>query len=144
MLSFKPRVGQVIYVLIHLKEQTGLDSNLSLHPVQIVEEITKVTLTGTEKSFMCKEGSSGKIFPIEGLKGHVFENSQEASRFLSLKMKEHVEKTVLTASKLASKLFGVKDENFSTASHINDDIINSFRQFGLGATGDVLTTFFIT
>lgn len=70
------RVGQVLFIVPKGKTL--------LLPMQVVEEITKKTLTGTQTSYMLKLGSDpDKTVDVADIEGEVFESSDKARKSLA-------------------------------------------------------------
>lgn len=69
------RVGQVLYVVLHKETK--------IYPMQVVEEVTKKTLNGTETTYMVKGGPNmPEAVQIDRVEGEFFDSATKVQRAL--------------------------------------------------------------
>lgn len=69
------RVGQVLYVVLHKETK--------IYPMQVVEEVTKKTLNGTETTYMVRGGPSmTEPVAIERVEGEFFDSAAKVQKAL--------------------------------------------------------------
>ena len=95
-MKFDADVGSIIYVL---------DSKThALVPMQVVEEITKRTITGTEQQHIVRN-SSGKCYTVEEMTSPVFNDLDTARAFLFETAEKLISVTVAKAQAEAEAKF---------------------------------------
>lgn len=112
----KKQVGQIIYVL--------LNSEMSLTPVLIVEEVVRRTLTGEETNYFVEAvGNTGakKKFQLDANKCKVFDEIEQAKEYLSSNALDAIASLCLTAQRKAAALLESNEnknnrENFEESS----------------------------
>lgn len=101
------RVGQVIYVLNNESSQ--------VIPIQVVEQVTRVTLDGEKISYMINvphnRGEVSKPAPLEKVKGEIFDSLAEAREHLRKNALRAVESIVKKAQKMAEVSFGTVESD---------------------------------
>ena len=90
-MSYK--IGQVLFVAPKGKTQ--------IIPIQVVEEITKKTLTGDIVVYMVKPGTEGKMVDITSIEGEIFETAPAAQKALTERAAKYIAKLVAHATEQA-------------------------------------------
>jgi len=92
------RVGQVLYVIFHKETK--------IYPMQVVEEVTKKTLNGTETTYMVKGGpSAGDPIPIERVEGEFFDSAAKVQKELLSRATSGINSLVENAVSKAQEWF---------------------------------------
>ncbi len=94
-------VGQILYIVPEGKAQ--------LVPVQVIEEITKKTVNGSEVAYIIKW--NGQTADLKAVKGEVFETPEKAKNVLTTRSRQAIEQMVEKAvSKAAAWYVGVPEK----------------------------------
>lgn len=92
------RVGQVLYVVPATQP--------TVYPMQIVQEITRKTLEGTEIDYELRAGvTDPKTILLKEIKGEVFETAEKARSVLSERAARSVARMVESAQKKAREWY---------------------------------------
>lgn len=99
----KYNVGQVLYVV--LKKETRV------YPMQVVEEITKKTLTGEATTYMVKGGTnSNTLLLITDVDGEIFDSPEQAKAVLIARATTSINKLVAAAVQKAAEWYKVPND----------------------------------
>ena len=100
----KYSVGQIIYVVLRKEGK--------LLPVQVVEEITKRSLTGESTNYAVKigRGDASKTLLMSELMGEIFESADRAREALITKATSSIIKIVVAATNRAKEWYGVQED----------------------------------
>jgi hypothetical protein len=90
-------VGQVVYLL-----QT---KSFSVVPVQVVEQITKNTLNGSETVYNVKIPGKKEMLVLSSFEGEVFDDLVEVKAYMIKNVTSNIEKMVHQAAQLANQHF---------------------------------------
>lgn len=99
-MSYK--IGQVLYVL--------LNRETKICPVQVVEEITKRTLTGETTTYIVKLGKKGETVSLSDLDGQVFDSVEVLRTTLYERITRSVENIITNTVKKSQEWYRVDDE----------------------------------
>jgi len=92
------KVGQVLY-LVPTKQA-------AVYPVQVVEEITKKTLEGTETDYVLRAGGAeSKTIHLKEIQGEIFETADRARSILTERATRSVVRMVEAAHKKAQEWY---------------------------------------
>jgi hypothetical protein len=91
------KVGQVLYIL--LRKETRI------FPVQVVEEITKKTLTGETVSYMINVGKKAQTTMLSDIEGDVFESVETLRSTLIERITNSVNSLIDNATQRASEWY---------------------------------------
>jgi len=105
-------VGQVVYLL-----QT---KSLSVVPVQVVEQITKNTLNGSETVYNVKIPGKEKMLDLSSFNGEVFEDIREVKAFMIKNITSNIEKMVSQAAQIANEHFPDAEKGVSVFNSENN------------------------
>ena len=117
----KLNVGQIVYVI--LEKQTAV------HPMQVLEEITKKMLHGSEvvseTDYTLRSGGpSPKHTHLSNIQGEVFESAEHARTEMIERATRSINKHIEIAASRASEWFGEssqKQENHFSNVNIDED-----------------------
>lgn len=98
-MSYK--IGQVLYVL--------LNRETKICPVQVVEEITKRTLTGETTTYIVKFGKKGETVSLSDLDGQVFDSVEVLRTTLYERITRSVENIITNTVKKSQEWYRVDD-----------------------------------
>jgi hypothetical protein len=98
-MSYK--IGQVLYVL--------LNRETKICPVQVVEEITKRTLTGETTTYIVKFGKKGETVSLSDLDGQVFDSVEVLRMTLYERITRSVENIITNTVKKSQEWYHVDD-----------------------------------
>lgn len=98
-MSYK--IGQVLYVL--------LNRETKICPVQVVEEITKRTLTGETTTYIVKLGKKGETVSLSDLDGQVFDSVEVLRTTLYERITRSVENIITNTVKKSQEWYRVDD-----------------------------------
>jgi len=99
----KYKVGQIFYLV-------GSETARVI-PFRIIEEITRTTLDGVEKSFMAELPDENKTkIDVAKLKGEVFENIRDVKSHMLANATAAIEKMLDSALKIAEHVYQVEQE----------------------------------
>lgn len=98
-------VGQVVYLL-----QT---KSFSVVPVQVVEQITKNTLNGSETVYNVKIPGKEKMLVLSSFDGEIFEDLVEVKAYMIKNVTSNIEKMVVQAGQLANQHFPEAEQEIS-------------------------------
>lgn len=102
------KIGQIIYVVS--KKETRVI------PMQIVEEITKKTLAGSETTYLVSAGKSpDDAMLLDEIDGEIFSSSAECEKSLSQRALRSIQKIITNAVIEAAERFSANDERESSA-----------------------------
>ena len=101
-------VGQVVYLL-----QT---KSFSVVPVQVVEQITKNTLNGSETVYNVKIPGKEEMLVLSSFEGEVFDDLREVKAYMIKNVTSNIEKMVTQADQLAKQHFPNADQEVSVFS----------------------------
>jgi len=132
-------VGQILFM--------SSEKSLNIIPVQVVEEVTKTTLTGKEKTYMIMFPNEAKtIVDIKNIKGQIFKNRHEIKNYMVQNATNAIEKMISDAEILRDESFPniVEDvvepqkiiNNLSSVQNNNEDDIIKV-DLGNGVIGKV-------
>lgn len=116
----KKQVGQVIYILSN--------SEMSLVPVLIVEEVVRRTLTGEETNYFVETASSSgtrKKFQLDSNKFKVFDDIEQAKEHLSSNALEAISSLCLVAQRKASALLELSD-NKNNRENFEENVVQEY------------------
>lgn len=114
------QVGQVLYVLPTSKS--------TVVPVQVVEEITKRTLLGSEISYMVRVGKDEETVDINNIDGEVYSSSDDVRQILIERSTTALNRIVNNATEKAEVWYGsslTNDSNSSDSVDLKDALIGS-------------------
>mgnify|MGYP001379038056 CR=1 FL=1 len=110
------KVGQVLF-MISIKSQ-------KIIPMQIVEEVSRTTMTGTEKTFMVKlPDDDATVVDINHLKGEIFSDIDRVKHSLIEKATASIEKMIIHASHIAKNKYNISQKENDVQVETNNDII---------------------
>jgi hypothetical protein len=108
------KVGQILYVV---PSQQAI-----IYPMQVVEELTKKTLNGTEVDYVLRAGSAteSKTIKLKEIKGEIYESAVRAKTVLTDRAIKSVARLVESATKKAEEWYpgafeGSSDDNIIDA-----------------------------
>jgi hypothetical protein len=102
----KYKVGQIFYLV-------GSETARVI-PFRVVEEITRTTLEGIEKSFIAEMPDEEKTkVDVSKLKGATFENIKQVRVHMISNAKNAIDKMLSSAMKISEHVYGVIEENTS-------------------------------
>lgn len=122
----KYNIGQVLYVL--------LNNDTKICPVQVVEEITKKTISGETIQYIVKTNKSGNTMTLSDMDGHVFDSIDVLKQTLQDRITKTINTVVHNAIKRAEAWYDVRHEQFvekptdamaSQALDIKEDVENT-------------------
>lgn len=96
-------IGHVLYVVLSKKNQ--------VYPMQVVEVITKKTLSGEEVSYILQAGSdkSSKV-DLSSIEGEIFNTAEKARKTLVERATMQINKLIEVATKKAAEWYGENDK----------------------------------
>ena len=114
------KVGQVLYMTN--------PKSLKIIPVQIIEEVTRTTLNGVEKTHMIQLPDSKKtIADINTITGELFEDVSILRSTMINKATESIDKMISMASQLAKEAYKIEIttdlKEHDVQAEANNDII---------------------
>lgn len=120
------KVGQVVYVILNKEGK--------VYPMQILEEITKKTLKGTETNYVLRGNPTAtQTVMMSEIANEVFESANDAKKVLIERASKQINKLVDNAIKTAQKWFptgetivptdnqGVVNESLFVQNNSDDD-----------------------
>ena len=113
-------VGQVVYLL-----QT---KSFSVVPVQVVEQITKNTLNGSETVYNVKIPGKEEMLVLSSFDGEIFDNLREVKTYMIKNVTSNIEKMVIQAGQLADKHFPNSEKEISAFESENAPNIDQYDQ----------------
>ena len=110
------KVGQVLYM-------TNPES-LKIIPVQVVEEVSRTTMSGTDISYMIQLPDKKKtIADIKAVKGEIYEDVNRLRNEMIQKATASIEKMIGLAEKLSKTEFNVQEKAIENNNiQINNDV----------------------
>lgn len=109
MVNYK--VGQVLYVILAKKN--------SVYPVQIMEEVTKKTLNGSDVSYVvCAGPNREKTLDLKNIDGEIFMNATEAEESLKQRSTGAIQKIIENAIVKATEWY---PGSFESSNDDGDD-----------------------
>lgn len=111
-------IGQVLYVVLSKKNQ--------VYPMQVVEVITKKTLTGEEVSYILQAGpeKSSRV-ELSSVDGEIFETAERARKTLIERATSQINKLVDIASKKSAEWYGeTRRAEMQTIQDLPDFTVN--------------------
>jgi len=109
----KYSIGQVLYVLMNRETK--------ICPVQVIEEITKKTLTGETTNYVVKSGAKGDNISLTDLDGQVFDSIDMLRQTLHERVVKMIDAVVENSEKRAKQWY-------SSQEKVNEPIIQTFEQ----------------
>ena len=116
------KVGQILYMTN--------PENLKIIPVQVVEEVSRTTLTGTEITYIIQLPDKKKTTAdIKVIKGEVYSSIDLLKKDMLEKATSSIENMINIAMTLSKEVFKTQDENIidqninNVQVETNDDII---------------------
>ena len=98
------QVGQIVY--------TCSNKSMNIIPLQIVEEITRTSLTGTEKNYLVRfPNKQGTTTELTKIKGRLFSSISAVKTFMINNSNEAIEKMIKNAEELKSLMFNLKKDD---------------------------------
>jgi hypothetical protein len=98
------KVGQIYFLV-------GAET-AKVIPYRIVEEVTRTTLEGIEKSYIAEMPNDSRTkVEVEKLKGHSFNTLADVKTHMMRNASEAIDKMISDAEKLSSAAYGVKEVN---------------------------------
>jgi len=96
-------VGQVVFVIVQQQDK--------IMPLQIVEEITKKTVSGEEIIYKAVYGGDAerKQYNLSLIKGEIFSTIEDVKKFLMTNTANWIEKIVTDAQKKTEAWYGVQE-----------------------------------
>jgi len=111
-MSNNLKVGQILYVVP--------TKQVAVFPMQVVEELTKKTLDGTEIDYVLKAGGADpKTIRLKEIQGEIFESASKARTTLTERAVRSVSRLVENAAKKALEWYPGSFENSSEDSIID-------------------------
>lgn len=108
-------VGQILY--------TTSKSSFKIIPIQVVEEVIRTTINGTEKTYMvCFPDGKKTIVDIKKVKGEIFKTTESVENFLLENTKTAIKELVKEANIIKSEAFG-KVKVISNKSNIEKESV---------------------
>jgi len=105
-------IGQVLYVILSKKNQ--------VYPMQVIEVITKKTLTGEQVSYLLQAGPNvSSTVMLDKVDGEVFETAEKARSILTKRATSQIDKLVSAAVKKSSEWYSKSIEQ-QTPQTIDD------------------------
>ena len=103
-------VGQILY--------TTSKSSFKIIPIQVIEEVIRTTINGTEKTYMvCFPDEKKTTVDIKKVKGEIFKTTDAVENFLLENTKTAIKELVKEANLIKSKAFGqIKSINIKSDS----------------------------
>jgi len=96
------KVGQIYFLV-------GAET-AKVIPYRIVEEVTRTTLEGIEKSYIAEMPNDTRTkVEVEKLKGHSFNTLSDVKTHMMRNASEAIDKMIGDAEKLSSAAYGVKE-----------------------------------
>tara|TARA_Y100000593_G_C4313750_1_gene339740 strand:- start:1840 stop:2286 length:447 start_codon:yes stop_codon:yes gene_type:complete len=118
-------VGQILYM-------TSTKS-FKIIPIQVVEEVTRTTIEGTETTYMvCFPDEKKTIVDIKKVSGKTFKNISDVENHLIENTKKAIKELVFEANSLKDKVFGssrsknkdiINTKNIENVQQNDDDVI---------------------
>ena len=114
------KVGQVLYMTN--------PKSLKIIPIQIVEEVTRTTLNGSEKTYMIQFPDSKKTrVDIASLKGDLFADTKELRDIMVSNATASIDKMITIATQLAKEEYSLSKNSDQNKNDVqvetNNDII---------------------
>lgn len=107
-------VGQILYMTN--------SKSLKIIPIQIVEEVTRITLNGSEKTYMVQFPDSKKtIADINTLNGELFDDIVALKHKMIENATSSIEKMIMLSEKLALSEYQILDKSKKN-KNIKDNI----------------------
>ena len=92
-------VGQILY--------TTSKSSFKIIPIQVIEEVTRTTIKGTEKTYMvCFPNENKTVVDINKIKGEIFKTTASVQEFLIENTRQAIQELVKEAHIIESDAFG--------------------------------------
>jgi len=110
----KYKIGQVLYVL--------LNREMSICPVQVVEEITKRSINGENVSYIVKIGKNKETIPLSEIGGQPFESIEDLRNTLIDRITKTIDVIVSTTLEKANSLYKNIETAPSKESNVNQEI----------------------
>jgi len=93
-------VGQILY--------TTSKNSFKIIPIQVVEEVVRTTINGTEKTYMvCFPDLNKTTVDIKKIKGEVFKTSSSVENYLMDNTRTAIKELIKEAEIIKSEAFGV-------------------------------------
>jgi hypothetical protein len=107
------QIGQVLFVVLAKKNQ--------VYPMQVIETITKRTLSGEEINYILQAGQdkSSKV-SLDQVDGEIFETADKARRTLIQRATSQITKLVEVAVNKAGEWYGVTEQSPQTINDLPD------------------------
>ena len=97
------KVGQILYMTN--------TKNLKIIPVQVVEEVTRTTLKGIEKTYMVQFPDNKKtVVDMSTLKGEFFDDTEVLRNTMIQNATNSINKMITIAVTLAKEEYNIKEE----------------------------------
>jgi hypothetical protein len=116
------KVGQILYMTN--------SKNMTVIPVQVVEEVIRKNLKGTEKTYLIMLPDKAKtIADINTIKGKLFSNKNEVRKFLLANATKAINEMLENTTKIEQIKFNISAQNLEVKKenivqeNINNDII---------------------
>ena len=111
----KYKVGQIFYLVGH--------ETARVIPFRVVEEITRTTLEGVEKSFVAELPDEQKTkIDVKKLKGDVFSNIQEVRVHMINNATSAIDKMLESALKISDHVYGISEDNSTVEQeHVQEE-----------------------
>jgi len=113
------KVGQIFYLVGN--------ETARVIPFRVVEEITRTTLEGIEKSFIAEMPDEEKTkVDVSKLKGATFENIKQVRVHMISNAKNAIDKMLSSAMKISEHVYGVIEDTVGTElNHEKDEALVS-------------------
>ena len=123
-------VGQVVYLL-----QT---KSFSVVPVQVVEQITKNTLNGSETVYNVKIPGKEEMLVLSSFAGEIFDDIREVKAYMIKNATSNIEKMVTQAAQLANQHFPNAEQEVSVFDSENTLKVEQYGQIKVELEGGQL------
>ena len=108
------KVGQILYMTN--------TKNLKIIPVQVIEEVTRTTLSGIEKTYMVQFPDSKKtIADISSLKGDFFQDVETLRTVMIQNATNSINKMITVANVLAKEEYNFHEEVSEEKNIVQND-----------------------
>ena len=127
------KVGQLLYYCS--------DKTMKIIPVQVIEEVTRVTLEGEIKKYivLLPDNERSKI-DLDKINENVFPSIEEVKNFLKKNTLKSIESMAKSASALSERAFGVKKNKISIIDpyDISVENINNDKEMQVEVNEDII------
>ena len=120
------KVGQILYMTN--------TKNLKIIPVQVIEEVTRTTLSGIEKTYMIQFPDSKKtVADISSLKGEFFQDVETLKTEMIQNATNSINKMIALAIALAEEEYDIHEKD-----KLEENIIQNDNSVQVEANNDII------